>query len=141
MTISKNIIIVKRKWDSESTLLCLNEVLDFYTSINHEKVKYRVHLQSILKDHEIVLKYKEHYDKRLEFIDTYDTVQYDLGVVIGGDGTLLYANMIMNKIKMPPILCFDAGTLGFLCEHQIDSTKARIEEIHQDFLYNIEFTT
>lgn len=60
-------------------------------------------------------------------------------MVIGGDGTLLYTNFIMNGLQMPPILCFDAGTLGFLCEHQIDSTHARIHQIHEHFCSGIPF--
>lgn len=66
-------------------------------------------------------------------------MKYDLGIIIGGDGTLLYTNFIMNGLEMPPILCFDAGTLGFLCEHQISSTNERIHQIHEHFCSGIPF--
>lgn len=43
----------------------------------------------------------------------------DFVVVLGGDGTLLHVNSIFGE-KMPPVVAFFCGTLGFLTAFHID---------------------
>ena len=68
-------------------------------------------------------------------------IKYDLCIVIGGDGSLLYANALFKEGEIPPILCFAAGSLGFLCEHHIESTKSRLGEIHEHFKKGVHLET
>lgn len=64
--LTKNILIIKRHWDSDNTKACLREVLKFYTNLevgeNCKFVKYNVHLQSNLREHEVLLEFKEFHD-------------------------------------------------------------------------------
>lgn len=38
----------------------------------------------------------------------------DLIVTFGGDGLLLHLNTLFNERNIPPVMCFDFGSLGFL---------------------------
>ena len=46
----------------------------------------------------------------------------DLVVTIGGDGTILWATKLFGLQDIPPILDISKGTLGFMCNYDIDKT-------------------
>ena len=43
----------------------------------------------------------------------------NLCVIIGGDGTLLWATGIFGFGPMPPVVAFNLGSLGFLVEYEL----------------------
>lgn len=60
----------------------------------------------------------------------YDNIPLDTNylIVLGGDGTILQS--VQNSIKInAPIIGFHTGTLGFLCEYQINSFKEIIDKV------------
>jgi mRNA deadenylase 3'-5' endonuclease subunit Ccr4 len=66
--LTKNILIIKRHWDTENTKACLRETLKYYTSCETgdqcKFVSYNVHLQTALREHEVLLEFKEFHDNK-----------------------------------------------------------------------------
>ncbi|KAL2401607.1 NADH kinase pos5, mitochondrial [Exophiala dermatitidis] len=55
----------------------------------------------------------------------------DLVVTFGGDGTILHASsMFATSPKVPPILSFSMGTLGFLSEWKFSEYKRAFREVY-----------
>jgi len=52
----------------------------------------------------------------------------DLIITIGGDGTLLYAASLFQT-SMPPVIAFNAGSLGFLTAHELKNYKSTVESV------------
>ena len=52
----------------------------------------------------------------------------DLIVTIGGDGTLLYAASLFQS-SMPPVIAFNAGSLGFLTAHDLKNWEKTVESV------------
>merc|ERR1712129_306639 len=51
-------------------------------------------------------------------------------VVLGGDGTLLYlVSLFTDHQHVPPIVCFQRGSLGFLAPFQIENYKQILSKI------------
>ena len=44
----------------------------------------------------------------------YDAHDMDVVITFGGDGLLLHCSTLFNGKSMPPVMCFDFGSLGFL---------------------------
>lgn len=54
----------------------------------------------------------------LEFLPLEHQSQIDYIVTIGGDGTILYAAKEF-KGRVPPVITFQRGTVGFLCQFSL----------------------
>jgi NADH kinase len=55
----------------------------------------------------------------------------DLVVTFGGDGTILHASSLFAKAtRVPPILSFSMGTLGFLSEWKFSEYKRAFREVY-----------
>ena len=52
----------------------------------------------------------------------------DLIITMGGDGTILYAASLFQCI-MPPVLCFNFGSLGFLANFSFDKFDDALERV------------
>jgi NAD kinase len=50
----------------------------------------------------------------------------DLIVTFGGDGLLLHCNRLYNSMAMPPVMCFDFGSLGFLTPFQYQDFREEV---------------
>lgn len=56
----------------------------------------------------------------------------NLVVVIGGDGTLLWtARIFRKKFKIPPILSFSVGSLGYLCQFERGAIHATLTKLFE----------
>jgi len=60
---------------------------------------------------------------------TLDPNAYDVVIALGGDGTVLYASWLFQRI-VPPVLSFALGSLGFLTKFDFGGYK---ETLHQAF--------
>ena len=60
--------------------------------------------------------------------DLYAYIVIDFVVCLGGDGALLHVNSIFGE-RVPPVVAFFCGTLGFLTAFHIDE--------YQDVLNNV----
>ena len=52
----------------------------------------------------------------------------DLIITVGGDGTLLYAAALF-EYSMPPVIAFNAGSLGFLTTHDLKKYKETVTSV------------
>ena len=59
---------------------------------------------------------KEKYFKYFRKFDANEEIakECNLCIIIGGDGTCLWANSIFKQLNKPPFICFHGGNLGFL---------------------------
>ncbi|KAJ3326067.1 hypothetical protein HDU76_013040 [Blyttiomyces sp. JEL0837] len=55
--------------------------------------------------------------------------QVDLIVTLGGDGTVLFTASLFSKTRVPPIVPFDLGSLGFLAVFDFEKAKATLSRI------------
>ena len=133
----KNVIILKRPWDTPDTKACQEHCCEFYSKVDQSIVKYNIQFATSVQSHEVLQNYGELHNKGFNFSDEYQKIKFDLAIVIGGDGSLLYANNLFGQEEIPPVLCFAAGSLGFLCEHKIENTQARLAEVHEHFFKGV----
>ena len=50
----------------------------------------------------------------------------DLIITFGGDGLLLHCNTMFTKRNMPPVMCFDFGSLGFLSPFYYEDFRSEV---------------
>ncbi|ORY73667.1 ATP-NAD kinase-like domain-containing protein [Protomyces lactucae-debilis] len=60
-----------------------------------------------------------------------DPELFDLVITLGGDGTVLYASWLFQE-RVPPILSFALGSLGFLTNFDFSGFKADLNRILDD---------
>jgi len=53
----------------------------------------------------------------------------DLCIIIGGDGTILWANHVFQSELRPPFLAFNLGTLGYMATHYAEFFKDILENV------------
>ncbi|CCX14181.1 Similar to Uncharacterized kinase C1B1.02c; acc. no. O13863 [Pyronema omphalodes CBS 100304] len=53
---------------------------------------------------------------------------FDFVITLGGDGTVLYASWLFQKV-VPPVLSFALGSLGFLTKHDFCSFRPTLESM------------
>lgn len=53
----------------------------------------------------------------------------DLCIVIGGDGTILWANHIFKREERPPFLAFNLGTLGYMATYCAECYKCILDDV------------
>ncbi|KAI8836299.1 ATP-NAD kinase-like domain-containing protein [Chytriomyces cf. hyalinus JEL632] len=58
----------------------------------------------------------------------------DLIVTLGGDGTVLFTAGLFSNVKVPPIVPFDLGSLGFLAVFEFEKAKDTLRRILGDKL-------
>jgi NAD+ kinase len=75
------------------------------------------------------------YEKRLRWWDDdlcHRAPQiFDIVLSLGGDGTVLYASYLFQRI-VPPVLAFALGSLGFLTKFDFESHKQSLERVFED---------
>ena len=57
--------------------------------------------------------------------------EIDYIITLGGDGTLLWAAKQYNRGRVPPIITFTQGSLGFMCNFTIDDRAGVLTPIFQ----------
>ncbi|KAI9338817.1 ATP-NAD kinase-like domain-containing protein [Obelidium mucronatum] len=53
----------------------------------------------------------------------------DLIVTLGGDGTVLFTAGLFENVKVPPIVPFDLGSLGFLAVFEFEMAKETLRKV------------
>lgn len=56
---------------------------------------------------------------------------FDLVITLGGDGTVLYASGLFQKV-VPPVISFSLGSLGFLANYRLEDYKAHLSTIFDE---------
>ena len=78
----------------------------------------------------------EKYSKYLKVFDP-ATQDSNICIIIGGDGTCLWANQVYKDKKKPPFFCFHGGNLGFLAVYEPKDYKKIFDELYMGGEYNL----
>lgn len=136
---SINIYISKRPWENDLIFSSFKLILEFMLS--NTEVDYHVFLEDSLRTHQLVSLYLEH--KRLHIVQRKfgEEDKIDYVITIGGDGTILWAHKMFDRLSLPPFLSFNGGTLCFLSNFLIEQTKETILHFHSKILAKASFRT
>ena len=79
---------------------------------------------------------EEKYDKYFKQFDP-ETQDSNICIIIGGDGTCLWANQLYKNKPKPPFFCFHGGNLGFLAIYEPKDFKKIFDELFTKGEYNL----
>ena len=66
--------------------------------------------------------------KSILVLNAQNKLKLDLVVAFGGDGLLMHANTLFDN-GVPPIMCFDFGSLGFLAPFTFDEYRTEMDKV------------
>ena len=98
-------------------------------------------LESALREYEHIQDFKESAPEKLAFSSDPETDMFDLVITLGGDGTILWAHKILNRENLPPFVCFDGGSLCFLCNFSNLNVKDVLAQVSEKVSKDVEFNT
>ena len=78
----------------------------------------------------------EKYDKYFKNFVA-ETQDSNICIIIGGDGTCLWANQLYKNKPKPPFFCFHGGNLGFLAVYEPKNYKKIFDELYTVGEYNL----
>lgn len=118
----QNIYVVKKPWNHDvrnATLQFLSHIHENYPAVNvivNESVAEELIHEVTENSGTILQEFKEFSRKPVIFTGKEEDIinKTDLIVTLGGDGTILRAVSVFLNEKVPPVLSFALGTLGFL---------------------------
>jgi len=90
----------------------LQEAISFLKSQNLEVVVERGVYGCLVQDDADL--------KRVGIFDSRQKSSIDLVITFGGDGLLMHCNFLFGTERVPPTMCFDFGSLGFLAPFSYD---------------------
>ncbi|KAF2873500.1 ATP-NAD kinase-like domain-containing protein [Massariosphaeria phaeospora] len=114
----RNVFILAKAYD-ETLIVHTRETTDWLLTKNQS---YRVYVESTLENNKIfnaqgLLEEHPSYRGRLKFwtneLCAERPQSFDIVLALGGDGTVLYASWLFQRI-VPPVISFSLGSLGFL---------------------------
>ncbi|KAL8770868.1 MAG: hypothetical protein Q9209_003519 [Squamulea sp. 1 TL-2023] len=116
----KNIFLLTKAHDSD--LIGLTRNITEWLLSKHRHTSYTVYVENTFEqnrtfDAQGLVSKDSSYRDRLKYWDNElckkQPQLFDFAVTLGGDGTLLYASWLFQRI-VPPVLSFALGSLGFL---------------------------
>ncbi|KAH5697002.1 hypothetical protein HBI44_103360 [Parastagonospora nodorum] len=120
----KNIFILGKAHD-ETLIKHSRETVDWLLTKNE---RYKVYVEQTLEENKAfdaagLLKKNPSYQGRLKYwtneLCAEKPQTFDIVLALGGDGTVLYASWLFQRI-VPPVLAFSLGSLGFLTKFDFD---------------------
>ncbi|KAF2826056.1 ATP-NAD kinase [Ophiobolus disseminans] len=120
----KNIFILGKAHDV-TLIKHSREVTDWLLT---KDANYKVYIESTLEDNDIfdaagLLEKNPEYQGRLKYwtneLCAHKPQTFDIVLALGGDGTVLYASWLFQRI-VPPVLAFSLGSLGFLTKFDFE---------------------
>lgn len=117
----KTIFLLTKAHDSDLIILTRN-MAEWLLSSKERGTEYTVYVENTLKenrkfDAQGLMSQDPSYGGRLKYWDNELCKKhphlFDFAVTLGGDGTLLYASWLFQRV-VPPVLSFALGSLGFL---------------------------
>ena len=75
------------------------------------------------------LDYEKFFDLKI-FDSDLNSLNANLCIVIGGDGTTLWANSLFKNNQRPPFLTFNLGTLGYMVIYCCDKYNEVLDELY-----------
>lgn len=116
----KSILIVK-KWKDDEVLNATTQL------VNHMRKEYSDVNLFMINDDETTAVVAGCTEVQKESC----TIGIDVVLLLGGDGTLMYLNSLLqdSSLPIPPILCFSLGSLGFLVPYQFSHYQKHIQAL------------
>jgi NAD+ kinase len=139
----QNIFILGKAYD-DAVVLHTRDLVLWLLERDHS---HRVYVEDILEQNDdfnsknIIQSNPNSYGKRLRYwnqeLCAHAPQIFDIVIALGGDGTVLYASYLFQRV-VPPVIAFSMGSLGFLTKFDFDSRKDTLEEIFtQGFNVNL----
>lgn len=132
----RNVFILAKAHD-ETLISHTRETTDWL--LNQDK-DYRVYVEDTLENNKIfnvaaLLEENPSYQGRLRFWNNALCAEkpqtFDIVLALGGDGTVLYASWLFQRI-VPPVLAFSLGSLGFLTKFDYDHYPETLTQAFKD---------
>ncbi|KIX08506.1 uncharacterized protein Z518_03162 [Rhinocladiella mackenziei CBS 650.93] len=124
----------------DKTLIAKTREVARWLLSKDRSVPYIVYVQDTMKDNEIfdaqgLIAEDPSYAERLKYWDTELARKhphtFDFVVTLGGDGTVLYASWLFQRV-VPPVLSFALGSLGFLTKFDFDGYQHILSQALKD---------
>ena len=115
-----NVLIIKKLGDPDVT----NKLLLIAKYLIHKDPGYSVYVEPSVYEQESARLPSRSFTWQLCPADVGPMLSatIDLVICLGGDGTLLHINSLFANNSVPPCLCFNLGSLGFLTPFSWDPT-------------------
>ncbi|KAL9638539.1 MAG: hypothetical protein Q9164_001493 [Protoblastenia rupestris] len=132
-------VFVLTKAHDESLIGYTRELVDWLLSIERD-TPYIVYVEDTLKhnskfDAQGMLSHEPSREGRLKFwtndLAATHPNTFDFVITLGGDGTLLYASWLFQRI-VPPVLSFSLGSLGFLTKFDYSGFRETLTRAFTD---------
>lgn len=115
-----NILIIKKNTFEVELEFAYDSCIDFFISNN-----CRVFLESAYQGKD-----------KIEVFSQESRELIDLLLVLGGDGTVMWASKLFGDEKIPPVISFNFGSLGFMTKFNNTNILEALERIlNSDFVY------
>ncbi|WLF80080.1 NADH kinase pos5 [Lodderomyces elongisporus] len=130
----KNVLMVKKPWDAtvrEAMIQLINHLHVEYPSCNivvNEDVADEL-VNEVTTVNKIMDKSIQHVIYTGETKDIIDKI--DLMITLGGDGTILRGVSLFSNVKVPPVLSFAMGTLGFLLPFDFKNSMECFKSVYE----------
>ncbi|CAK9438955.1 uncharacterized protein LODBEIA_P31790 [Lodderomyces beijingensis] len=130
----KNVLMIKKPWDltvREAMIQLINHLHVQYPSVNivvNEDVADELvnEVTTVNKLLDESVSHVIYTGKNKDIID-----KIDLMITLGGDGTILKGVSLFSNVKVPPVLSFAMGTLGFLLPFDYSNSMECFRSVYE----------
>ena len=133
-----SLYVCKRPWDTDGLIQGFEYVLKFL--VENTQVEYHVYLDESLRSHQ-VLEGDIGKSKKIQFINRkfHEDDHIDYVITLGGDGTILWAHKMFDRLNLPPFIAFTGGSLCFLSNFKIEEHESVIAFFHNHVSNSLKF--
>ncbi|KAK9478327.1 ATP-NAD kinase-like domain-containing protein [Lipomyces japonicus] len=133
------VLVITKIWDS-ATIVSTYELVNWLLGLQIDNKKYQIYVQDTLKDSKVfrandIVGDDQSKKDRLRYwtqeLCEEHPQMFDLIVTLGGDGTILYASRLFQRI-VPPVLSFNLGSLGFLTKFDFNHHQRIVRRLIED---------
>ena len=123
--IKRILVLVK---PDDSIIPSLVEAIDFMRLQGIEILLEKQTAES-LKDQPCLAPVGGSYPRGIDILSSTLLEGVDLVMALGGDGLIMHANTIFAEGSVPPVMCFDFGSLGFLAPFKFEDLQEQLTKI------------